>query len=68
VGGRFESLVVGSDASGLARVSGYGGRFASAFVSAGGLCGPAFAAALPAIFMWCCTSKPTTFSSGMATT
>jgi hypothetical protein len=46
VGGRFDSFVVFSDASGVAHVSGYGGRFASAFVSAGGLCGPACTAAL----------------------
>lgn len=45
-GGRFDSLVVFSDASGAAHVAGYSGRFARAFVSAGGLCGPACAAAL----------------------
>lgn len=46
VGGRFESFLVFSDASGTAHVLGYDGRFARAFVSAGGLCGPAVAAAL----------------------
>ena len=46
VGGRFDSFVVFADASGSAHVAGYSGRFARAFVSAGGLCGPACAAAL----------------------
>ena len=46
VGGTFESLSIGSDASGLANISGYDGRFAQAFVSAGGLCGPAVTAAI----------------------
>jgi hypothetical protein len=46
VGQRFDSFVVHADASGLAHVSGHGGRWAQAFVAAGGLCGPAVAAAL----------------------
>jgi hypothetical protein len=46
VGGSFKSLVINADASGFATVAGYSGRFARAFVSAGGLCGPACAAAL----------------------
>ncbi len=46
VGGNFDSFVLNSDASGVAHVSGYDGRFARAFVSAGGLCGPAVTAAL----------------------
>jgi len=46
VGGHFDSFVVFSDASGSAHITGSSGRFASAFVSAGGLCGPACAAAL----------------------
>jgi hypothetical protein len=46
VGGHFESFVVGTDASGLAHITGYSTRFAIAFVSAGGLCGPACAAAV----------------------
>jgi hypothetical protein len=46
VGGRFESFIVGADASGLAHIVGYSGRFSEAFVSAGGLCGPACVAFL----------------------
>jgi hypothetical protein len=46
VGGHFDSFVVGADGSGLAHVTGYNSRLAVAFVSAGGLCGPACAAAL----------------------
>lgn len=46
VGGHFDSFVVHADASGMAHVGGYSSRFARAFVSAGGLCGPACAAAL----------------------
>jgi hypothetical protein len=46
VGGRFDSFVVFADASGSAHIVGYSGRFARAFVSAGGLCGPACAAGL----------------------
>ncbi len=46
VGGSFDSFEMFSNASGVARVSGIGGRFASATVSAGGLCGPAVAAAV----------------------
>ncbi len=41
VGGSFEELVIRHDASGHALVSGPGGRLAQAFVSAGGLVGPA---------------------------
>jgi hypothetical protein len=44
-GGTFKSFVAYSNGSGLASVS-YDGRLASAFVSAGGLCGPAVAAAI----------------------
>jgi hypothetical protein len=46
VGGHFDSFVVGADASGLAHIDGYHGHFAEAFVSAGGLCGPACVALL----------------------
>jgi hypothetical protein len=45
VGARFDSFMVHADASGVAHVVGYDGRWARAFVSAGGLCGPAVAAA-----------------------
>ena len=45
VGARFESFVVHADGSGTAHLSGYHGRFADAFIAAGGLCGPAVAAA-----------------------
>jgi hypothetical protein len=41
VGGSFEELVIRSDASGHARVSGQLGRLARGFISAGGLVGPA---------------------------
>lgn len=46
VGGSFESMYVHADASGLAYTGGYDGRFARAIVSAGGLVGPACAAAI----------------------
>lgn len=46
VGGRFDSFVVNADASGVAACAAPNSRWASAFVSAGGLCGPACAAAL----------------------
>lgn len=46
VGGDFQSFEMWSNGSGVAHISGYDGRFARAFVSAGGLCGPAVAAAL----------------------
>jgi hypothetical protein len=46
VGGSFQSFEMWSNGSGVAHVVGYDGRFARAFVSAGGLCGPAVAAAL----------------------
>lgn len=46
VGGRFEALRMYADGSGVAEVYGYDGRFARAFVSAGGLCGPAVMAAI----------------------
>ncbi|MCP4502904.1 MAG: M50 family metallopeptidase [Deltaproteobacteria bacterium] len=45
VGGTFEQFQMNSDASGVARVSGDLGRFARAFVSFGGLVGPALMAA-----------------------
>ncbi len=46
VGGRFDSFVVNADASGVAAVAAPSSRLAAAFVSAGGLCGPACVAAL----------------------
>jgi hypothetical protein len=46
VGGNFQSFEMWSNGAGLAHVVGYDGRFARAFVSAGGLCGPAVAAAV----------------------
>jgi hypothetical protein len=46
VGGSFQSFEMWSSGAGLAHVVGYDGRFARAFVSAGGLCGPAVAAAI----------------------
>jgi hypothetical protein len=46
VGGSFHSFQMYPDASGVAQVGGYSGRFARALVSAGGLCGPAIAAAI----------------------
>jgi hypothetical protein len=46
VGGDFQSFEMWSNGSGVAHIAGYDGRFARAFVSAGGLCGPAVAAAL----------------------
>ncbi len=45
VGGRFESFEMFWNGSGLAHVRGYDGRLARAIVSAGGLVGPAVAAA-----------------------
>jgi hypothetical protein len=45
-GGRFHSFVVNADASGVAAVATPDSRLASAFVSAGGLCGPACVAAI----------------------
>ena len=45
VGGQFESFQMWADGSGIAKTQ-YSGRLASAFVSAGGLCGPAIVAAL----------------------
>ena len=44
VGGSFESFVLYADGSGAAMTSGNHGRLARAFISAGGLCGPALAA------------------------
>lgn len=46
VGGSFESFEMWSNGSGVAHVTGYDGRVARAIVSAGGLVGPACAAAL----------------------
>jgi hypothetical protein len=46
VGGHFESFRMYADGSGVAEISGYDGRFSRAFVSAGGLCGPAVIAAI----------------------
>lgn len=46
VGGSFDSFEMWSNGSGLAHVVGYDGRFARAIVSAGGLVGPACAAAV----------------------
>jgi hypothetical protein len=46
VGGRFESFQMWSNGSGVAQIGGFSNRFASALVSAGGLLGPACAAAL----------------------
>lgn len=46
VGGRFDSFEMWWNGSGLAHVGGYDGRFARAIVSAGGLVGPAVAAAV----------------------
>ncbi len=46
VGGTFDKLYVWSDASGMAYVYVHDGRLARAFVAAGGLVGPACAAAL----------------------
>jgi hypothetical protein len=45
VGCDFDAFVLYSDGSGAAMTSGNPGRFASAFISAGGLVGPAIAAA-----------------------
>lgn len=44
VGGTFDRFEMFANGSGVAHVLGYDGRFARAFVSAGGLCGPACAA------------------------
>ena len=41
VGGHFDSLVIHADGSGLASISGQGGRFSVAFVAGAGLVGPA---------------------------
>ncbi|MEI6806387.1 MAG: M50 family metallopeptidase [Myxococcaceae bacterium] len=46
VGGRFDSFQMWSNGSGVAQIGGFSNRFASALVSAGGLLGPACAAAL----------------------
>jgi hypothetical protein len=46
VGGRFDSFVMDWAGSGVASVTGYSGRLAQGFVSAGGLVGPAIVAAL----------------------
>lgn len=46
VGGDFQSFEMWSNGSGVAHIAGYSGPFARAFVSAGGLCGPAVAAAV----------------------
>jgi len=46
VGNDFDAFVLYSDGSGAAMTSGNPGRFASAFISAGGLVGPAVAAAV----------------------
>jgi hypothetical protein len=60
MGGEFEEFRMWSDGSGVARSSGVGGGAADAFVSAGGLCGPAVAAAVflylgrkPSWARWC---------------
>lgn len=45
VGGEFVQFEIFSDGSGVARHRGVSGRFGRAFVSAGGLCGPAVVAA-----------------------
>ena len=45
VGGSFDQFVLYSDGSGAALTSGNPGRLASAMISAGGLVGPAIAAA-----------------------
>ncbi len=45
-GGEFVQFEIFSDGSGVARHRGVGGRFGRAFVSAGGLCGPAVVAAV----------------------
>jgi len=50
VGGSVSSVEISVGAGGLAHTGGYDGRFASAFVSAGGLVGPAFAATLCFVF------------------
>jgi hypothetical protein len=50
VGGRFESFRMYADGSGVAQVVGDDGRFARAFVSAGGLCGPAVVSAIALVF------------------
>ncbi len=44
VGGSFEAFVLYADGSGAAMTAGDHGRLARAFISAGGLCGPALAA------------------------
>jgi hypothetical protein len=46
VGGDFEALMMWSDGSGVATWSALVGRFGHAFIAAGGLVGPAFAAAI----------------------
>jgi hypothetical protein len=46
VGGEFTSFVMHLDGSGMALLTGVGGRLANAFVAAGGLLGPAVVAAL----------------------
>ena len=46
VGGSFNAFYMWPDGSGMAQTSGYSSRWASALVSAGGLLGPACAAAL----------------------
>jgi hypothetical protein len=46
VGGQFHSFQMWSNGSGVAQIGGFSNRFASALVSAGGLVGPACAAAL----------------------
>lgn len=46
VGGDFQSFEMWSNGSGAAHVVGYGGRVSRAIVSAGGLVGPAIAAAI----------------------
>lgn len=46
VGGQFHSFQMWSNGSGVAQIGGYSNRLASALVSAGGLLGPACAAAL----------------------
>lgn len=46
VGGRFDSFQMWSNGSGVAQIGGFSNRLSSALVSAGGLLGPACAAAL----------------------
>lgn len=62
VGGQFESFRMWADASGIAQTASRGGPLASAAISAGGLLGPAVAAA--ALFIAGC--RPATARIGLA--